>query len=664
MSANTGAGIPITWDEVIQQQKTATQYMTSISYAPKKTVDAVRMGSAPKARKEYSTSRSAEAAKADSVAIIKIAKEVCKNDDLLEESVNVALNALRTGMQIGLHVAAEYAKASGLDTLKGRRDASRGSFPDEAEWASKQETHAAITVFVLASYVSWRFESKDEKKYTANVDFAGIPEPIAIGNQIRAVGCTLYHLGSYLEGAQTGAQFHKTVQLYCAAVLKELQTRAPSLKYLEAFTDSTYKLDATGFVIRGFQATIQGSGVTELAKRVEAKDIMGNHQMKSKLNQLANMVLAYDDKKNMNPFLELEAFTGLGVLEGQPGTGKSMGLDYLATTVYDRCKALKRPFMRRPIPNALVQSLQGETAHVFEQWWNSCYDPSFICIGEVDDAEAVFLDRRDHSSSEGSKLAVMSHLRLSEGAGAKDFGQCINIHATNNLDMMDPAVISRYKFRIRVPGAQTRNDYCDQLKSFGDRFNARAKREVIKLKFPGDYEHLSDQGLISKAEREMRAEKFAGFKNKRLQKIWDKVEAKKLQSNSYDLYGSFMAELHKEFEAFTSRDLRNITLNVGARLFDIEYPKEWLDNPTIFFNQDYDTKKNMILDLALSLQQGLSVEEVMFQVMVQYVETTVTMLDSGRKYRIKKIADELDERDEAIQLQLERKNTPQLEAAE
>jgi hypothetical protein len=50
MSANVGSAVPIAWDDIVPHLGSATQYLKGISYAPKKTVDAVRSGATEKPR--------------------------------------------------------------------------------------------------------------------------------------------------------------------------------------------------------------------------------------------------------------------------------------------------------------------------------------------------------------------------------------------------------------------------------------------------------------------------------------------------------------------------------------------------------------------------------------------------------------------------------------
>ena len=658
MSAKTGADIPITWEQLQAHASSSNQYLKGINYVPKKTLENMK-GEAAKPPRGWSESSSGSQ-KAETVSIVSIAKETNKGDDILPEPINTALNHIRTGLQVALHVAEAYAKASGFAQLKERNSSGGKLSPaEESEWATKQETHAAITAFVLAYYVRSRFATKDAKKISAPVDYAGLPEPIAIGNQIRSIGCVLYHLGAYLKRAQTADQFHTLVELFMADVANEISGRAGSLKFTEPYTDVCYKLADTDFIIRGFEVSTSGGAVMEI-KRVEFKEIVGNQEAKRLADRLSQFVLAYDIPRRMNPLTELGAFPWIFLLQGRPGTGKTMVLDGINTKVSDRCEEVGLPFESRPIPNAIVSSLQGESAVQYERWWNSLANPTKIIVACVDDAEAVYLDRREQSSSEGSKLVVMSHLRLTEGAGAVMRGNVLQPHATNNADMIDPAVFSRYQARVTVPGAQTRNDFCDQMKLWADKLNKQAgKKGIISLEFPKDYVFLADQGFIPKEEAERKVDGLIRFKDKTLVQVWEEVEKQKLPIESFDLYGTFFAKLHAKFEGFTSRDVRNITTCATSRLFGFDFPAEWLSSRDAFVGKDYDTKKAMILDMALHHQKGLSVQQVLYQEMVHYVETTIAMLDSGRQHRIRQMADETLEREEAVAMaraELQRKS--------
>jgi hypothetical protein len=654
MSAKGTSTIPVTQADLQVFFSSATKLLQGVSYAPAKDLAMLVSASKPEAKTEGLSLASLSVPSSPAQRIVSpigIARRLSGDDVLLSENVSYVLNVVRTGLQIGMHIGGLYGKHSGLERLKEMQKNPQGmSDNDQRQWSAMMATQSSVTLFVASYYVNWKIaQYKPDDVSGVQADFLGLPEALALSGQMKALSCTIFHWASYLETARTDLEVVKLTQLFFKAVIDDIALQAPSLQYADPFTENGYHLEKTDFVVRGFEAQALKGSVVEF-KRVEEKDIVGNHEMKRMLHRLAQMVVAYDFQRKKNPMYELGAFPWIGVLEGKAGTGKSMGLSYLQTKVHDNCMALGLPFQLVPIPNTIVSSMQGESAKTYEQWWQSVFNPNFICVAPVDDSEAVYLDRREQSSSEGSKLVVMSHLRLTEGSTAVNPGNVIQVHATNNADMIDPPVFSRYQFRINVPGAETRNDFCDQLKIAGDGLNKQIGSPIVQLQFPGDYPFLSDQGLMSKEEQERKVEAFAGFKDKGLQQIWEEVERKKLPHNSYDLYGTFFALLRKRFQQFTSRDVRNVITVAKSRLFGFDFPQEWLTNREVFAAQDYDTKKAMIVDMALAYQKGLTVEQVLFQEMVSYVESTINMLDSGRKYRIRKMADDTLERLEASQL--------------
>lgn len=651
MSANTGSALPIKRESLAPFRKRATDLLTSIVYEPSKDLTTMRAEAAPTPQDKVRLLDSRMGSSSSrSVSAFAIAKKVSGGDELLDEDVTAVLNIVRTGLQVGLYLGSQYEQFSGLLTLRNRGVISDA---EKAEQSTKNATQAAVTAYTAARYILWRLASyKTEEVSGMHADFAGLPEPIPLVNFNRALSGVLFHWGSYLEEAQTGLAFAKVTQLYFTAVIDEIKRRSGELKYTEAFTSQIYVLEDSSFTITGFAGDLPGEATVVEFKRTELTEVVGNQEAKRLALRLSQFVMAYDFDAKKNPLMEIGAFPWITIFQGQAGTGKSMLLRVMQTMVSDYCKALGIPFRLHPIPNDMISSLQGESAVKYERWWSVLQNPKEIILAPVDDAEAVYLDRRSHSSSEGSKLIVMAHLRLTEGSTALIRGNVLQPHATNNADMIDPPVFSRYMARVRVPGAQTRNDFVDQMKMWGDGVNKlRTGKPIIDLEFPHDYRFLSDQGIIPLDEQDERKKHgLVEFKNKELAQIWDGVKAKNLSASSYDLYATLFSLLHQKYEQFTSRDVRNITTNMMARLFGFDFPPQWLEDRDTFIGRGYDEKKQMILGHAIELQGGLSVSQVLFEEVVHYVETTIEMLDSGRQYRIRQMADEIAERREAMSL--------------
>ena len=637
--------IPVTPANLKKFVELASGYLNLLEWVP------VKQGPAPAdpmSRPVFRSSVIAGVGVPEKMSVLEVAKAISKEGFLLSYDLNYLMHALRTGLQMGMHIAEAYEKHSGLSELVVGNSQNRLSDAEKTAFRAKNQTKAAVAAFVFASYVVWELsshQSEEVEKVKATIE--SIPE-LPLMNAPSTLRCLLFYFGRAMSRAETGYEALKLAKLYFTRVMSDI--KLITLDYAEPFTSVSYKLEGEAFSVQGFELLAADAAPVVEFKRIEAKEIVGNHEMKRVLTRLGQFVIAYDFERKFNPFMEFDALNWIGVLQGWAGTGKSMGLSYLQTLVSDYCKALGLPFQICPIPNDIISSMQGQSGKDYEAWWRRMSNPAYITVAPVDDAEAVYLDRRAQSSSEGSKLVVMSHLRLTEGSTALITGGVLQPHASNNVDMIDPPCFSRYQFRILVPGAQSREDFMDQSKLWGDRLNKKAGKNLIQLEFPGDYAFLSNQGLLAKEERNMRVEAFSKFKNQDLQRVWEDVERKKLGATSYDLYGSFFSALHKRFEQFTSRDVRNVTVNTASRLFGFDFDPSWLENRDAFVGKNYEHKKDMILDAALQYQGGLTVEQVLFQEMTHYVESTVAMLDSGRQYRIREHANDILERKQAMLL--------------
>ncbi len=86
----------------------------------------------------------------------------------------------------------------------------------------------------------------------------------------------------------------------------------------------------------------------------------------------------------------------------------------------------------------------------------------------------------------------------------------------------------------------------------------------------------------------------------------------------------FFAELYRavkdRFPLFSSRDLRNIQKGVDPRVMDFDLPAEWLDDHRLFFRQEYDTKKGMLVEAMKGNMKGLSFAEIRLQEAVRYLD--------------------------------------------
>src|SRR4051812_5660414 len=98
MSDKAASEIKITQEDISAYLGKATDLLTSITYQPTKELADARAARAPaEAIKGLSMSSVISAPKQKSMAILKIAGSLAEGDKLMDESVNAALNTVRTG---------------------------------------------------------------------------------------------------------------------------------------------------------------------------------------------------------------------------------------------------------------------------------------------------------------------------------------------------------------------------------------------------------------------------------------------------------------------------------------------------------------------------------------------------------------------------------------
>ncbi|MBI2030484.1 hypothetical protein HYT05_02575 [Candidatus Kaiserbacteria bacterium] len=108
MSDKTTSTIPVTRKDLAQSFASAASLLKRVSYAPKKDLAAARAERAPQEKKEGLSFESIVLATRNtsesSVSIFEIGKKLSGGDDLLFEDLSHTFNAVRTGIQLGLHI--------------------------------------------------------------------------------------------------------------------------------------------------------------------------------------------------------------------------------------------------------------------------------------------------------------------------------------------------------------------------------------------------------------------------------------------------------------------------------------------------------------------------------------------------------------------------------
>ena len=571
----------------------------------------------------------------EEVSIRDIALKESNDTHDLTEPIHHVVHTLKTALCIAMYVSDLYRKASGLDDLIRRNKAAQALAPGEqTELAAKLATSAAITAHVLATYVVWDLAlymneiSDDPSKVMIEVE-----EPVVrFTNPPDVVTSSLFYYGKDLHAdgkVSTDEEYVKFTLMYFRKVLDVIALRVKSLSYIEPFIQVKYKLQGFDFIIDGFAQISDRSVISATVNPCTYEEIVGNDAAKHLSWRAMMYLLCYHFGEKRNPMNELGALPKVRLLEGQPGTGKTMLLRANGTEGKKRCDHLKRPILIWPFPANIISTYQGGSAERAMEWVRPLNDPTKIIYAFIDDAEGILEDPSRPNVSEGVKGVRAVILPQLEGVSSPPYGNSIIDVATNYPELIDPALRSRIVSRFSVDGARTVGNFLDQDYRWYMKY-AKYDTSFVRMEPPKDHVFLRGQQAL-KSLNEL-GTRYLEAQEARIKMYVDRVRAER-DINEH----MFFAVLYENIcraTPFTSRDLRNIQSAIDGRILDFDLPEEWFDDPKHFLDKPYNEMMGMIIELMKANMRGLSFAEIRLEETLRYLDTMVRISDKGRERKI------------------------------
>lgn len=587
-------------------------------------------------------------AKPIEASAMKAARRVSNDVVLLTLDIHTALTAVREGVKIGLYMAEQYTTYSGLESMKQRN--ARGPLPtaEQAKFSSMNYTASVVAMFCMALYVVWKINTT-KREEIASAKGAD-PEISEFNYQTprQAIGCVMFYYASNLDRSNAvgdDASFLKMTLDFFERIINEMKLHEQSLEEVSVFTHQNYLLVGTEFGIRGFDTNIGLPNTRVEFTPVELDEMAGNHEAKRKAIRIVNAIMCFDFTRKMNPFKEIGGLPHIRLGAGVPGTGKSMLAGAITTLFSRKCEQIGVPFLIWPIPDALVDKYQGTSAERMASWMQVLQDPTRIIYATADDAERYFQDRNREHVSEGVEGIVVTFLRRTEGAYVVIRGNWLFDFLTNMPEVLDPAVLSRIRDRFYIDGAVTCDDFLYQAALWLNKYR-RLAPDFVDCREPTNRSYIDSQKLVKNLSEVY--EEYWEPREPSVYKIFKEVCEKRDYREEV-----FFAELHVAIKGvfhFTSRDLRNIHDLVDNRINDFDLPEDWFEKPDLFFRQDYDMKKIMLLALQQESMKGLTFSQVRLQETLRYLDTTARIRDTARERRLKERVEEIKINREALEI--------------
>ena len=582
-----------------------------------------------------------------SKTILSLKKRLLPNSVAIPLHLNQALYAIQEGLTLGIWLKDSYSDASGLTSLNERKASLEAS--QRQEFDSKMHTATAFMLFGTAYRILYDLKNaaSDDLSVMKN-KFAGIPEQ-SFMSPIKGIACLLFYYDKYLSHPEIITSDKDVVDftvVYFEAIISEIQQRIASLEYTETITDRTYKLEKSEFAVSGWENVFEGTAKSIEFNKIQFEQIVGNRDAKHFARRLTERMLSYDFTAKKNPFQELGGFMPVFMGYGIPGTGKSMLIAAIATRLKEHCDQLDIPFLFHPMPDTLISTFQGGSAEKMVQWMKPLQDPNKLIFAPIDDAENNLQERTAQGVSAGVKEVIGVFLRYTEGAYAVNYGNSSIGLFTNLPEMLDKAVISRVQGRFKIDGARTIPDFVDQDYLWWRNFD-KTMPDFVNMENPKDYNFLSEQGLAKNlGEILKQVEKPS---EERVLRIYEETEAKH-KDTEHLFYAELYKNIQKSFPFFSSRDIRNIQSAVSLRLTDFDLPKDWFEDPQLYFKKDYDTKFAMLQDLMKQNMKGLNFSDIRKQEAIRYLDNVATIADTDFKRKVDNRIHEMNIQKEARKL--------------
>lgn len=509
------------------------------------------------------------------------------------------LSALRRALATAMLVSDQYADQTGLSEML--KENLGGTLPKgkSGEFSERLAASSLISLHVFANMASFLLSNTHADASEVSVEVGEVEEVLTDNPNLALTGA-LWELDQDLAiFCDSDEKLLPTVTAFLEQLMDKVALRAGNTPRLEPFMSVSYRVEDDKFEISGFTPAARAKSSKLVMTFKKPNEIVGNHIAKYQAMKLAKMIMAYDFDRKLNPFVELGGFIFTFMGDGKPGTGKTILIQMMAGLINDYCQVAGYPFRYQNLSTESIDSYQGKSAQNAKAFFNNVIDPNVIGFGTVDDIDQLAGKRGDRQSSAGQLEITAVLMESFAGANTVVRGNCTFGMFSNYPENVDDALRQRAGARFLVDGPQTREDYIDIL------YLLMGKNHDIPV---GDHKLFETQQIKKAIARSF--ELHNKPQEDGLMRVYEQTTKKIGKLDTIAKIGTYLDNIQEVDERFTGRAIKNITDAIKVRAMDFELPDEWMEKPDLFLAKDYDTKKNMIGDLAKPITIDMVMQEI------------------------------------------------------
>ncbi|MBL4813676.1 MAG: ATP-binding protein [Rhodobacteraceae bacterium] len=574
--------------------------------------------------------------RAEGVQLLGAIEAAGEDDGLISPLKAGVQSGLRRGIAIGLAMGEQYAESTGLADLKRANLEGRLGADQRSEFSQLLTAESLVVMHSFANATAYLLASHATEEV---IEIGEVEEVLTENAQLGLHG-VLWELEQDIEAlAGDEPKLVAVILAYGEALMAKVAARAASTARLEAYANSSWKVEADGLALRGFEPSHKARSTTLTMTFKKPNEVVGNHIAKYQAMRLSKMLMAYDFDRKLNPFAELGGFIFTFMGDGAPGTGKTTLIQMMAGLINGYCQTAGYAFRYQNLSTDSVDSYQGKSGQNARAFINTIIDPSAIGFGTIDDIDMLAGKRGDRQSSAGQLEITSVLMDAFAGANTVVRGNCTFGMFSNYPENVDDALRQRAGGRFLVDGPQTRDDYIDILALL------LGKNHDVPL---GDHELFAAQQIHKAVAASF--ESHGRPHEEGLLRVYERVTKEQGKLDTIAKLGTYLKGIQEADPRFTGRAIKNITDAVKVRAMDFELPDEWMEEPDMFLRQPYEVKLGMITELRRPIEVEMVIQEIN-----RYADSEFRYADKSDEVAISNMVRDFGRSEEAKRRYLESK---------